>query len=76
MKPKQKYQIIGGISLGHLEDKVNEAIRAGWTPTGGVSVGMAEVEEDGETEIRSVFLQAVVRKLDENEDRENPFFDE
>lgn len=76
MKPKQKYQVLVGISIGHLEDRVNESIAAGWKPTGGVSFGMGEKEEDGETVMCPIFIQAVVRKLDESEGRENPFFDE
>lgn len=60
-----KYAIAGAATAGALAQAVNNGIRQGWEPAGGVQVGEATVEVDVDGEKQTVtqrFFQAMVKR--------------
>lgn len=54
------YEIVTGLRIDDLQDRVRERIKAGWQPSGGIA--MLHEEAAGSREPHIVFAQAVIKK--------------
>ena len=57
-----EYKVIYAQLKKDLESQVNEAMREGFEPIGGISVFSYEVDNDGYSEIEWHYLQAMLKR--------------
>ncbi len=50
------YRVVSGNDYHHLEEEVNECIKEGWTPQGGIAIGKVG-------DVSHFYTQAMIRTI-------------